>query len=339
MPRHTRPHGEESGTARPPTGAIRASRRIHRRNPTKFLSMPTTCALGQTGSSAEIPDTPETLGLEVRCATVVKVTPQPELSGAREIAQRLESNWPTHFERALKGLAKARVIADSTLVPDDEEFRVRHLTKTTLVDTPRLRGTLKQGMPFDCRACIAICSGSLNTKVWTRVGLPVDVVDRSILHLRDLSVLRTMFSTVCEGVITHSVSALRDSASKREVEEIGALDIATISTNDEDLRELFLISAIDGKPSKKLLETELFRRVFEGKSPMKSRNSADIIWFFSTVNVHTRQGTIEPRPVLYCLSEGAKTIHVTGMAFDDSIQGELPHKASLDIATWVGGKL
>ena len=299
------------------------------------------------GSIAEVATFPV-----IRRATLLGIEPRLSDPDGPKIGDRLANDWTTNPNRraSLVELVAGFEPGKKILVEPAEMPRyIIDAGRTLLFDYPLIFSEPDDSNNHvEVRVCTAIClTGTSTSKAWARVG-PSRRVPRSASAVtgNQLAQAAMRFDSLADAVCKWMTDVVEELTSQlgHKVTVAGSADITTLGVSDSRLSSLFWRLQETELPASKLLQKPERRRISDYLGQMGSRQelsavvqSVDGQWFSTRVYVEVEGGYLEPREVLYFeVGDGPMQKRVFGIGFDDSISGELSHKASFEVARWMG---
>ncbi|HEX3527684.1 MAG TPA: hypothetical protein VH988_11495 [Thermoanaerobaculia bacterium] len=293
----------------------------------------------------------------LRRAVLLQTSPPPDAAMADTLVDRLSAEWAAESSVYKKVVAQASGISlDDLSWGSQEEIRCRLEGKTRVVDFPRLRFEGSADLAFDTRITMAICveEKEMSSKAWSRLGLPQIRGQRSVVALEDLSALTHRFRRIAVPTSDWALSLLRRTIRRLEpglkTRRRGCLEVSALGARDEQLAPCFEKLTYSEAKAEQLLkdDPELEKRVsryFRSATSIPIPRLRDVVakepdsfWFSSPVAVELDHGELGSREVLYLLRPTANAVEAVGLAYDDSVAGDLAQKSAVKVSRWMANR-
>jgi hypothetical protein len=272
------------------------------------------------------------------------------------LVERLKTGWAAKFDEYKEIVAKASGIDLGDLGCDVREgIRCRLEGKTRVVDFPRLWFQGSAILAFDTRITMAICveEAEMSSKVWSRLGLPQSQGLRPVVTVDKLGTLTRRFRRIAVPTSGWAMSLLRRTIRALfpdlKMRRRGCLEVSALGARDEYLAPAFEKLAFSEATAQGLLSDPAlerrFSQYFRGatKSPVSrlrdvSVNEPGSFWFSSPVSVELGNGELGIREVLYLLRPTDDAVEAIGLAYDDSVAGDLAQRSAVKVARWMANR-
>jgi len=298
---------------------------------------------------------PEITGIVpvVRQAILITHEPLLQMSHAQEVLGVFEQVWDTW-----KNSYHAAVAERSNLSAADLEFvaseKVRDKIdgKTPMIDLPRLR-TTGQAEPLDLRNCLALCVDEFSSKVWTRVGPPIESDDRAWPAADMAAVIerfREIASACGEWFYKEFVELTRQVLAGIDSKRWATLEITTVGLQvagecSEDEFDAWLLMRDENDVEGPNFEngdlcrfiTEAANLNFHPRELRKRELRSSWLSIQSTIPLAT--GELVSRKVLYMVRPLGSIVQIVGVGLDDSVRGDLAGDAALKLSRMVANSI
>lgn len=293
----------------------------------------------------------------LRRAVLLQVSPPPDATMADALVDRLKAEWAAESPRYKKIVAKASGVGVNDLSWDDHQgIRCRLEGKTRVVDFPRLRLQEPANLAFDTRVTLAICveEEEMSSKAWSRLGLPQSRGKRSVVALEELGALTHRFRRIAVPTSDWALNLLRRTIRRLfpdlKTRRHGCLEVSALGARDERLASCFEKLAYSEARAEELLKADpelekRFSRYFQGATDSPIPRLRDVavkepesFWFSSPVAVELNDGELGTREVLYLLRPTADTVEAVGLAYDDSVAGDLAQRSAVKVSRWMANR-
>lgn len=298
----------------------------------------------------------------VRWAVLVRIEPPPLPGEAQELLRALKRRWSQVAAEYLGLVARTAGIESRSLrFVDVERPRIGRDGKTPTIDFPRLRSTAEGVMPpFDTRVCIAVCTKALeqgtkqpSSKVWSRVGLPVDDETGRAVDLDRLATLiprfRSISTTAARWGVEMLRGVLRATLPDRRLRRKSELEVSVLGTGDRRLAPYYeRLSTEQVTQADELLQPKAiaalspyFHPLVGSEHPLAEppADDEDRFWFSYPSTVMLDDGELKRREVLYLMRASDEAAHALGVGFDDSSRHELPRRSALQVSRWIANRV
>jgi len=269
---------------------------------------------------------------------------------ANQLAELYDSKHRDGYETAV---ASAAGMAKNDLHFNEHEkviTRWEEDADTTIIDYPLLRSLRKPF--FETRICIAICSGKMSTKFWSRTCLPIGIESSNSVSVDEVKNLVKTFRCITDSSLTWMKKTLnkpiKEYFQPKQFVYWGQLEVSALGIADEGLAECFRKLWDVESTAKDILKDEdvderltyYFKQVsrIQGKLSQYSngRNLNNHFWFKVPAWVEVKDGYIKPREVLYLLRPLDDIGQAIGLAYDDSLNGDLLLRSGAKAANIMG---
>jgi hypothetical protein len=208
---------------------------------------------------------------------------------------------------------------------------------------------------FNTRICIAICTGKTNTKVWCRASSPVGI--DGITAPTKLSYIRKL-RQLYEGITYNSlewmspklIEMLNKHLDKPTVNPGRFIKVSILGVNDDSLAKTFADLCSQETTAANILKDKDiderltyyysiigdFRLMLSDYANGKNPSTEPCMFFKIPIWVTLATGYIEPRTVLFLLREREEFTEITGLAYDDSLEMDIPLRAGAKLSKIVG---
>lgn len=291
----------------------------------------------------------------LRRAVLLHVSPAPTAEMADALVEHLKAEWNRVSLQYKKIVSTASGVALGDLrFGNHDEVRRSLEGKTRVVDFPRLAFHGHGFRAFDTRITLAICTEgdkNLSSKAWSRLGPPLG--SRPSIKVEKLSELTEWFREIATPTADWAMKLLRRSFRELfpalKARRRGCLEVAAMGVRDAVLSPVFQRLAHTAATAEEILqdrETEMrFSRYFDNatKFPVRSlrdvtKKDPDSFWFSSPVSVELAGGELGIREVLYLLRPTPDAVEALGLAYDDSVAGDLASKSAVKVARWMANR-
>jgi len=298
----------------------------------------------------------------IRFAVLVDVKPTPRKTTARQFVSELLSGWRT-LAPILQQALRSALGSDGIEVTfaNDEEPRDLSEGGSRVLDTPRFQVTnsqhqLEPGIEaLEGRVGVALCTSGLSTKCFSRLrpikanpgsgaAVPTSMVPELATQCRVWN--RRLTGAVFDWLCTMG----RDCSVDFDLTRIGELEVSALGIVDNTISEYFQLLRDSSIPAAEMLKDEeadeklsLYYRLFADDitcnlSKLKGEAS-EAIWFSSASAVEVESGYLEPREVLYLLRGRDGVYQALGVAYDDSVNGNLALKSTNRVSRWLSNRM
>jgi hypothetical protein len=295
----------------------------------------------------------------VREAVRVEIKPQPSPEEAKNIAEIISKAWKCDQYKYIDLLIKAT--GDSSIrnnIKCHEDILQRMENTTHVIDFPLITHYNGDKIKcFDTRLCISICTREMTTKCWSRVSSPFSESQTRLRYsLNDLKDITERYHKIAEAssewLAENVINTYKDhfNGSKDKLSSVGTIVISAIGVKDESLKDDFesLLENRDNAP--KILDKENLQKKmikYLGAVSEKPQYLPSIIKgeridsyhqlrLISPQTVDIESGYKENRAVLYFLNELPRRTLGYGIAFDDSISGDLVVASASKVSRHIG---
>ncbi len=282
----------------------------------------------------------------VRDGMLLSVDPRnPNKSIALTVREELKAKfeeWKADYKSTIALAAKVNISELS--FNQTEGVRFHREGSTLVVDYPRLScSDSKTG--FEVRTCFAICTGKKSSKAWTRITLPVGSQSMSPrVHIDKVKELYLLFQEIADSSVEWAYSKMdktltqymQNSAIRRKgivrVKILGIKDdslagpFERLREPDTTAKDILQDMDIDKKLTfycKYISDVDGMLSSYTGGKQSPKEHS----WFKITLWVELQNGYMEPRVVLFLMRELKEFTEVIGLAYDDSVNGDLALRA------------
>jgi hypothetical protein len=298
----------------------------------------------------------------IRLATLVEVEPTPRETVARRFVSELLTEWDT-LEPILLDTLRSAIASHGTKVTfaDDEQPRDISEGGSRVLDTPRFQVTNVQGElgpgieALEGRVGVALCTSGLSTKCFSRLR-PIKANPGSGAPVPKSSVpkvaaqCRAWNKQLTDAVFGWLCDMGRKKSMHFELAPIGELEVSALGIVDHSISEYFQMLRNSSIPAADILKDEeadkklsLYYKLFADDiacdlSKLKGEAS-EAIWFSSATAVEVMSGYLEPREVLYLLRGRDGAYQALGVAYDDSVMGNLALKSTNRVSRWISNRM
>jgi len=277
--------------------------------------------------------------------------------GKQEAMQMLGGFWkqqPDWRDSYKEAIASAAHVQPSQLRFADDDAHLGEEGKALVLDGPRLRIS-KDERVFETRLAIAVCTGKASSKVWTRVAMASDVPGvSSRVAMDEVKGLCSWFRAIADGSVKWGFDQL-----KRLLDEYGSSSYhqkAIVKATSLGIRDEYLavpferlyerdVTAADLLKNDDTLDDKLTsycRRVSRICSSTKlstyaeSDPDAGILWFKMPSWGVLRSGEVAHRMVLYLMRDVNRHTEIIGLAYDDSLRGDIVLRSGAALSHVIG---
>ena len=281
------------------------------------------------------------------------IEPPPTLDYAVLISTDIKKSfdkWQNDYKKAIASACSV----DLNDLHIRQNIRIRPEGNTRVVDWPLViyENELKS---FNTRLCVGVCTGSTSTKTWARASLPVNIDGTVTPITTDCLEDRYKFY---KDIASHSLDWLNPKIPyivnkhlNDSIVQCGRrIDIVVIGVNDEDLAEPF----IDLSEHSLTISDILANNDLDNKLSFYYRNICGIdvtlsdyvdknnpvtessLLFNLYLSVTTSSGYMEQRTVLFLLREKEEYTEIVGLAYDDSVEMDIPLRAGPILVKTIG---
>jgi len=304
---------------------------------------------------SKTPQTENSVNPVIRVGILIDFTPKPTKSQAKYLIGQLIKNWKDAQEKYKEIIAtEAKISSEDLRFYGEEGSWTRWEENTYVLDLPRIQFTdYKYQNSFNTRLCVAICTGKMSTKVWSRVGMPLDeshVKARLAIPIARLNHVAALYRKIAQATANWMSNQLIEIARikhpKMKIKQRREIEISAFGLRDKGLETSFEqfteteINAIDI-----LKEKEANNRLsfyYQNASNKKddlynlSMEDPNSSWFTSSVKVLTTRGYFQTREVLYLMRPINEKTELIGLGYDDSAMGDLAHRSVIKVSRWLG---
>jgi hypothetical protein len=212
------------------------------------------------------------------------------------------------------------------------------------------------GTVFETRLCLAICTGTASSKIWSRVSLPMDSPDvSSRVRVDEVPSLCPWFRAIAESSIIWGFDKLRAILPSylpgRELHVKATVKATSMGILDDVLRPPFEQLRKEGAKARDLLmadtafDTTLtsycqkVSSIDDGKTLShcgEAPNMGGYVWFKMPLCAVLTDGEVVDRVVLYLMRGIKGYIEVVGLAYDDSERGDLVFRSGAALSKVIG---
>lgn len=290
----------------------------------------------------------------MRRAVLLHVSPPPTTEMADSLFGYLKAEWNRVSLQYKEIVATASGVSCGDLRFDDhDEVRLCLEGKTRVIDFPRLSFQGHGFRAFDTRITLAICTeeDKMSSKAWSRLGLPLG--SRPSVKVEKLSELTVWFRQIATPTAEWAMALLRRTVRERfpalKMRRHGCLEVSAMGARDKVLQPVFQRLSQTGATAEELLQDreteERFLRYFGNATKFPARRLRDVtkkdpdsFWFSSPVSVELTDGELGVREVLYLLRPTPDAVEALGLAYDDSVAGDLASKSAVKVARWMANR-
>ncbi len=295
----------------------------------------------------------------------ISLTPFVRQASVVDIVPRLKKKQVSAVTSQLLGessrlQAKYRDIVASVMGVDgskmqfakEEHMRKRWEMDTGVLEWQRLEYKDNAHSAFDARLGVAICTGKMSTKVWSRIGMSSTASTNGRgISVEELQNVTAQYREVTEASSTWMSKQMEEMIGSQfrevEVRQLGQLEVSCFGVRDENFARHFGQLWKTGATIAEVLQDpeacEQFSWYFNEASDIKGdplelteRCPQDHYWLPSKIWVEVPSGYMEERIVPYLVSSLNGKLQVLGIACDDSVDGSLAHRSVTQVARWIG---
>jgi len=294
----------------------------------------------------------------LRRAVLLQISPPPDGTMADALVDRLNVEWAVEFPRYKKLVAKTSGVAlDDLRCHDHEGIRCRLEGNTRVIDFPCLRFQGSAVLAFDTRITMAVCveEREMSSKAWSRLGLPQGSGERRpAVALEELGTLTHRFRQIAVPTSDWASNFLRRTIRRLfpdlKMRRRGCLEVSALGARDERLVPCFEKLTHSEAKAEELLKADpelekRFSRYFQNATSFPLPRLRDVakkepesFWFSSPVAVELNDGELGTREVLYLLRPTARAVEAVGLAYDDSMAGDLAQKSAVKVSRWMANR-
>jgi hypothetical protein len=285
------------------------------------------------------------------------IDPHPRFTDAVSISAAIKESCDESKDDYKEALASAAGVNPKN-VRFRQEFRILPEGTTRVVNWPLV--IYENGRKsFNNRLCIAVCSGSTSTKVWSRVSSSVGI-DGTVfsIPINDVQKYHKYYRDIAFHSIDWVTPKILDIANKclsdTVVERGRRIDVVILGVNDEYLAEPFLELNEQARAVADILADIVGDSVLDSRLTSYYRNISDIdvmlsdcvnnnnasaepsLLFSLPLSVTTSSGYMEQRTVLFLLREKDEYTEILGLAYDDSLEMDIPLRAAPKLIRTIG---
>lgn len=293
----------------------------------------------------------------IREAILVTIVPRPSRTEADSLGNKLVEAWGDMLKDYKKVVANASGINIEYLTTAKNETpRKRWESNAHVIDFPRLHYSTPNKTSFETRVCLAICTGKMNSKIWSRVSLLSDQkYESDILTLDHIDVLFGQYYRIiqdsCDWLCEETRKTVRQYFHRHRLIKQGRLEVSSFGLRDQNLQNYFerlsapaisLADILSDKKANSRLSAYLKKLCGVSgnlRSLLTQDKSSDFIWFTSPITVRTTDDYFRSREVLYFTRPLEEKTQTIGLAYDDSAKGDLPSKSAIKVAKIIGLKV
>ena len=298
----------------------------------------------------------------IRYAILADVVPSPKEGTIIKFVDELADNWSALAE-ALKKLVESLFGQGGVEIQFTDGDRLRGVRDgaALALETPRflLKDSggqlgLETGV-MEGRVGVALCTSNLSSKAFSRLrpikanpgsgaSVPVDSLPDLARNCRRLN--RELSNAVFEWLVT---TAHNDSVDF-DISRVGELEVSALGVRDRALSDCFSRLRNTEVSVDEVLEdydTEQRLSMYYGHLAGKKRcrlgelnsGESELIWFSSPVSIEVQGGYLESREVLYLLTGQNGAYQALGLAYDDSVKGNLALESTNRVFKWLTNKM
>ena len=293
--------------------------------------------------------------LNIRNGYVYFIEPKPSLQQANSISNDIKASfdgWQDSYKESVADAAKIQV--DKLHFSMTPEARVSPSGNTRTIDYPLLIYN-DSNKSFSTRMCFAICTGNTNTKMWSRASLPTG--PDGIVSPTKLNQIQSLCK-IYRGITSSSIEWLKKELPKVfekylenfTIRDTKVIKVSILGVDDDIIAKPFADFNSQETTAAKILKDKVldeiltsYFRIISDIEPMlsdyanrKNPNIEPSIFFKIPVWISSAKGYIEPRSVLFLLRERQKFTEITGLAYDDSLDMDVPLRAGAKLSKIIG---
>jgi len=282
----------------------------------------------------------------VRRAMLAKHSPvlkKRQTLNAANIMKRLWPEWQHEYVARMAQIAGVKV--SELTIANNEVVRYRYDGDTPMIDLPRIRTAEGSSYEVDQRNCVALCIDPYSSKIWTRVGPPLNNSGCDLRNVRRLTETYRRHAAEATEWFYDEFFRLTGQAFEgtRRIPDTATLEVTTIGlrVNSDFTQDEFDAWLFDGDTAN--VANEELRELIAAAADIDfniaemEEREKDSYWLAVPTAVHARGHKLVPRRVLYLSRTVGDVIQFVGVGLDDSQSGELAGDVGLKLSRMIAG--